>query len=141
MNAKDVFARYSTQVHRWIFTVSSGRLLGSFREMPVLVLTTTGRKSGKARSTMLTAPIADDDRVVIVASYGGDDRNPTWFLNLRANSEVRVTMRGKTTTMRARVATGDEKTDLWPKVVEANPGYADYQRKTDRDIPLVILER
>ena len=140
MNAKDVFSRYSTQVHRWIFSASSGRFLGEFRGMPVLILTTTGRKSGKARSTMLTAPIADDDRVVIVASYGGDDRNPTWFLNLRANPEVRVTMRGTTRTMRARVATSDEKATLWPAVTEANPGYGDYQRKTDRDIPLVILE-
>jgi deazaflavin-dependent oxidoreductase (nitroreductase family) len=140
MNAKDVMARSSTQVHRWIFTATKGRLLGGFRGMPVLILETTGRKSGKARTTMLTAPIADDDRVVIIASYGGDDRNPTWYLNLRANPEVRVTMRGAKKTMRARVATSDEKTALWPAVIEANPGYANYQRKTERDIPVVILE-
>jgi deazaflavin-dependent oxidoreductase (nitroreductase family) len=140
MNAKDVMARYSTQVHRWIFTTSKGRMLGNFRGMPVVVLTTTGRKSGKSRSTMLTAPVAEAQRVVLVASYGGDDRNPTWFLNLRAHPDVQLTMGGSTKPMRARVATSDEKTELWPAITAANPGYGEYQKKTERDIPVVILE-
>ncbi|MGH2795079.1 MAG: nitroreductase family deazaflavin-dependent oxidoreductase, partial [Actinomycetota bacterium] len=108
--------------------------------MPVLVLTTTGRKTGKRRTTMLTSPVQDGAKVVIVASYGGDDRHPTWFLNLRDNPAVEVTMRGSTRKMKAHVASIDEKARLWPKVTEKYSGYAAYQRRTDRDIPLVILE-
>jgi len=99
-----------------------------------------GRKSGKKRTTMLTTPVHDDDRVVLVASYGGDDRHPAWFLNVRDNPEVELEMKGKKRTMRAHVASTDEKAALWPDVVESHKGYAEYQTKTERDIPLVILE-
>ena len=75
-----------------------------------------------------------------MASYGGDDRHPTWFLNLRDNSQVEITMDGRTRRMRARVATPEEKAELWPRVVAAYSGYGQYQRRTDRDIPLVICE-
>lgn len=140
MNSKDVLHRAINGVHRTIFRVSGGRVGGKGAGMPVVELTTTGRKSGKKRSTMLTSPVHDDERVVLVASFGGDDRNPAWFLNLRDSPDVTITMEGKTRDMRARVATPDEKVQLWPQVVEANKGYAGYQEKTDRDIPLVILE-
>ena len=138
--AKDLVARLATSVHEAIFTTSGGRLLGRFSGMPVVKLTTTGRKSGKPRTTMLTSPVQDGDRVVLVASYGGDDRHPAWFLNLRENPEVEVTMLGRTRRMRARVATGQEKGELWPRVTKAYRGYEAYQRRTKRDIPLVILE-
>jgi deazaflavin-dependent oxidoreductase (nitroreductase family) len=108
--------------------------------MPVLELTTIGRKTGKRRSTMLTSPVQDGDSVVLVASYGGDDRHPTWFLNLCDDPSVEITMRGRTRLMRARVASPEEKSTLWPRVVAAHKGYAQYQERTDRDIPLVILE-
>jgi deazaflavin-dependent oxidoreductase (nitroreductase family) len=139
-NAKDLSARAIYLVHDAVFRCSGGRLLGSFGGMPVLKLTTTGRKSGQRRSTMLTSPVREGDRLVIVASYGGDDRHPAWFLNLRDHPDVEVTTGGKTRPMRARVATADEKAELWPKVVAAYKGYAGYQTKTSRDIPLVILE-
>ena len=139
-NAKDLSARAFTAVHEAVFRASGGRLLGSFGGMPVLILKTTGRKSGQLRSTMLTSPVREDDRLVIVASYGGDDRHPAWFLNLQANPHVEVTMGGKTRPMLARVATADEKAELWPKVVTAYKGYEGYQTKTARDIPLVVLE-
>ena len=139
-NAKDVGARIVTSFHRAVFQVSNGRLANRGYGMPVLQLTTTGRKSGKRRTTMLTSPVQDRDRVVIVASYGGDDRHPTWFLNLRDDPNVEVTMDGQTKTMRARVASPEEKAELWPRVVAAHKGYAQYQKRTDRDIPLVILE-
>ena len=138
-NAKDVLTKAVTTVHRSIYHLSGGRLLNRGAGMPVVVLTTTGRKSGHKRQTMLTSPVHDDERVVLVASYGGDDRHPAWFLNLRDHPDVDLEMDGITRAMTARVATAEEKADLWPQVVAANKGYGEYQTKTDRDIPLVIL--
>jgi deazaflavin-dependent oxidoreductase (nitroreductase family) len=139
-NAKDLTTRFLTGIHRAVFRMSNGRLANRGYGMPVLELTTTGRRTGKRRSTMLTSPVQDGGRVVLVASYGGDDRHPTWFLNLRDDPKVEITMHGQTRTMRARVATPEEKAELWPRVVAAHKGYAQYQERTDRDIPLVILE-
>lgn len=139
-NPKDLVTKTVTSLHRGIYHLSGGRLLNRGAGMPVVVLTTTGRKSGQKRQTMLTSPVHDDDRVVLVASYGGDDRNPAWFLNLRDHPGVELEMDGTTRSMTARVANPEEKAELWPRVVEANKGYAGYQTKTDRDIPLVILE-
>ena len=138
--AKDLGARLMTGFHEWVFRASDGRLLGRVAGMPVVMLTTTGRKSGKPRTTMLTSPVQEGERVVLVASYGGDDRHPAWFLNLRANPDVEVTMLGRRRAMRARVATAKEKQRLWPSIVQTYRGYEGYQRRTERDIPLVILE-
>lgn len=132
--------RAVTGAHRAVFRATKGRYLAKIGGMPVLILTTTGRRSGKTRSTMIASPIHDDARVVLVASYGGDDRDPAWFLNLRANPEVSVTMAGHDSRMRARVADDGEKAELWPQIVGAYKGYAGYQKKTKRDIPVVILE-
>lgn len=141
MNAlKDHVVRAVTGVHELVFRRSGGRMLGRFGGMPALVLTTTGRKSGRPRSTMLTAPLVEHGRVVLVASYGGDDRHPAWYLNLAADPEVTVTMDGTETPMRARTASAEEKAELWPRIVAAYRGYAAYQRRTDRDIPVVVLE-
>ena len=137
---KDAFARGGNVLHRALVKASGGRIGGTGYGMPVVILTTTGRKSGKQRETMLTSPVHDDNRVVLVASYGGDDRHPAWFLNLRDNPDVELEMRGKKRPMRARVASADEKNALWPDVIAAYKGYAQYQTRTDRDIPLVILE-
>ena len=139
-SAKDLMARVGNVLHRTIVTATNGRIGGTGFGMPVVILTTTGRKSGKKRTTMLTTPVHDDDRVVLVASYGGDDRHPAWFLNVRDNPEVELEMKGKKRTMRARVASTEEKAALWPDVVKSHKGYAEYQTKTERDIPLVILE-
>jgi deazaflavin-dependent oxidoreductase (nitroreductase family) len=139
-NAKDIGARLVTGFHEAVFRISNGRVGNRGFGMPVLALTTTGRKSGKKRTTMLTSPVQDGDAIVVVASYGGDDRHPQWFLNLRDNPDVEITMDGKTRPMRARVASPEEKAELWPRVVEAYRGYGQYQRRTDRDIPLVICE-
>ena len=137
---KDLMARGANVLHRGIMKGTGGRIGGTGYGMPVVILTTTGRKSGKQRTTMLTSPVHDDNRVVLVASYGGDDRHPAWFLNLRDNPDVELEMRGKKRPMKAHVASDDEKAQLWPEVVKAYKGYAQYQTKTERDIPLVILE-
>jgi deazaflavin-dependent oxidoreductase (nitroreductase family) len=139
-NAKDIGARLVTGFHEAVYRLTNGRIGNRGFGMPVLILTTTGRKTGKQRTTMLTSPVQDGDSVVLVASYGGDDRHPTWFLNLRDNPQVEITMEGRTRRMRARVATPEEKAELWPRVVAAYRGYGQYQTRTDRDIPLVICE-
>ncbi len=138
---KDELFKVATCAHEAVFRATNGRVLGRLGGMPVLVLTTTGRRSGKRRSTMLTSPVHDGERIVLVASYGGDDRHPAWFLNLRENPEVSVVLAGREQAMRGRVATPEEKAELWPRVVRAYEGYGRYQERTDRDVPLVILER
>lgn len=137
---KDSMFRAVTGLHKTLFTATNGRVLGRLAGMPVLVLITTGRKSGHRRSTMLTAPVQKGDSIVLVASFGGDDRHPTWFLNLRDNPEVEAVMDGRRRPMLARVATDEEKSALWPEITESYRGYAGYQKKTDRDIPVVILD-
>jgi deazaflavin-dependent oxidoreductase (nitroreductase family) len=139
-SAKDLMARYWTGLHEAVYRATGGRLFNRFGRLPVVMLTTTGRRSGRRRNTMLISPVQDGDRVVLVASYGGDDRHPAWFLNLRDNPDVELTLDGRTRPMRARVATAEEKAELWPRVTRVYRGYEQYQRRTDRDIPLVILE-
>lgn len=136
----DLGLRTMSQVHRAIVQVTGGRVLSSAFGMPVVELHTVGRKSGLPRSTMLTAPVVDGDRVVLVASKGGDDRDPEWFRNLIAHPAVELTMAGRRRSMRARQASAAEKAELWPRVVAAYRGYGAYQRRTERDIPLVICE-
>jgi deazaflavin-dependent oxidoreductase (nitroreductase family) len=139
VNAKDVAARGITGFHHALLRLSGGKVGGSLAGMPVVVLETVGRKSGEPRQTMLTAPVLDGETVVLVASYGGDDRHPAWYLNLTANPDVHVTLHGERRAMRARTATAEEKAAYWPRIVAAYKGYAGYQRKTDRDIPVVLL--
>jgi deazaflavin-dependent oxidoreductase (nitroreductase family) len=138
--SKDVAAKVVSGLHKVIFQTTKGRIGGTGFGMPVLLLTTIGRKSGRPRETMLTSPVQDGEKLVIVASYGGDNRNPTWLLNLRENPDVEVTMGGSKRHMTARVASSDERAELWPRVTSKYRGYASYQTRTDREIPLVILE-
>jgi deazaflavin-dependent oxidoreductase (nitroreductase family) len=126
--------------HRVLLTLSGGRLGTSFGSMLAVELHTIGRSSGQRRSTMLTAPVHDDGRYVLVASKGGDDRDPQWYRNLVANPDVELTVRGTTIPMRARTATTAERAELWPQIVAAYRGYAAYQRRSSREIPVVICE-
>lgn len=140
MNLKDEAGKLVNTFHRTVVRATGGRVLGEIAGMPVVILSTTGRKTGKQRETMLTAPVVDGDTVVLVASWGGDDRHPLWYRNLEANPDVEITMDGRTRPMRARTATAEEKQELWPRVVNSYKGYGGYQERTDREIPLVILE-
>jgi deazaflavin-dependent oxidoreductase (nitroreductase family) len=137
---KDCAARFATGWHQLVFRSSNGLLINRVFGMPVVMLTTTGRKSGRPRTTMLTSPVQEGDSIILVASYGGDDRHPAWFLNLRENPDVEVMMLGERRRMLARVASRGEKSRLWPVITAAYGGYAQYQRSTKRDIPLVVLE-
>lgn len=140
MNVKDVlFSNVINPFHRTVLRATGGRVGRSLAGMPVVVLETTGRKSGEPRRTMLTAPVVDGDTVVLVASYGGDSRHPAWYLNLTANPDVAIEMDGTRREMTARTATAEEKAALWPRITKSYRGYAGYQKRTDREIPVVLL--
>jgi deazaflavin-dependent oxidoreductase (nitroreductase family) len=137
----DLQLKTMNAIHRGLLKISGGRLGSSAGGMPVLELTTKGRKSGQPRAVMLTSPVQEGDTYVVVASRGGDDQHPAWFLNLRDDPDVEVALAGKPKrAMRARVATPAERAELWPRVTATYKGYANYQTKTDREIPLVMLE-
>lgn len=137
----DLALKAMNTIHRGLLKLSGGRMGWSAGSMPVLELTTTGRKSGEPRSVMLTSPVQEGDTIVIVASRGGDDHHPAWFLNLRDQPRVEVAFKGGARApYTARVATADERARLWPQVTATYKGYAGYQRRTDREIPLVLLD-
>jgi deazaflavin-dependent oxidoreductase (nitroreductase family) len=128
-------------VHRTLLKLTGGKVGWHVGGMSALELTTIGRRSGQSRTVMLTSPTREGDALVIVASRGGDDQHPAWFLNLREHPDVTVSYEGRPRQkMRARVATDAERETLWPRITAAYKGYADYQRKTDRKIPVVLLE-
>lgn len=128
-------------LHRALLKISGGRMGWEASKMPVLELTTTGRKSGQPRSVMLTSPLQEGSTVVVVASRGGDDTHPAWFLNLRDNPDVEVAYKGAPKQkMTARVADADERARMWPLIVADHKNYGDYQTKTTREIPLVLLD-
>ena len=127
-------------IHKTLLAVSFGKVGWDAGKMPVLKLTTTGRKSGQKRLVMLTSPIQIGETWVIVASKGGDDDHPAWFLNLQDNPTVEVDIRGKKTTRTARIATSEERTKLWPEITAKYANYGGYQNRTNREIPLVSLE-
>ena len=136
----DIGLKTMSRVHRVILRGTGGRVLNSALGMQVVELHTVGRKSGLPRSTMLTAPVIDGKRIVLVASKGGDDRDPDWYRNLMAHPDAELTVDGQRRPVRARRASAEEKTELWPRVVAAYGGYAGYQRRTQRDIPLVLCD-
>jgi len=126
--------------HKAALRMTGGRWPNDLFGMPGVELQTIGNKSGEPRTVMLTSPIHDESRVVLIASKGGDSRDPQWYRNLSANPDVRITMHGETRAMRARTASPDEKAALWPDIVAVYKGYDSYQKKAGRDIPVVILE-
>lgn len=126
--------------HRALLALTGGRFPRTVLGMQPVELHVTGRRSGQRRSTMLTAPVCEDDFVVLVASKGGASRNPQWYENLVANPDVELTIGDRTRPMRARTAGPEERAELWPAIVAAYRGYGDYQRHTDREIPVVICE-
>lgn len=137
----DAVLKAMNTLHRGLLKLSGGRVGWTASSMPVLELTTTGRKSGQPRSVMLTSPLQEGAAIVVVASRGGDDHHPAWFLNLRGNPDVEVAFKGEPKRpMRARVANSEERARMWPLVTADHKNYAGYQTKTQREIPLVLLE-
>ena len=137
----DALLKGMNAVHRAILKASFGKIGWSGYGMPVLELTTTGRKSGQSRTVLLTSPWQDGDTIAIVASRGGDDIHPAWYWNIQADPSVQVKLQGQPTRpMRARVATPDERARIWPELTAEHKNYAGYQERTEREIPVVLLE-
>lgn len=137
----DLMMKSMNRFHRTLLKVSGGRLGWKAGGMPVLELTTVGRRSGQKRASMLTSPVQTGDSIVVVASRGGDPVHPAWFLNLRDQPEVEVVWKGQPQcTMVARVAEGEERAALWAQIMADFPHYGSYQDKTTREIPLVVLD-
>ena len=137
---KDAVVKFWSTLHEATYRATNGRALNRVLGMKVVRLTTIGRKSGTPRQTMLTSPIFEDDAIVLVASNGGDARHPQWFKNVLACPDVVVTTEDSTRSMRARVAEGAERARLWRRIRDATLTYDFYQGRTERELPIVILE-
>ena len=133
--ALDFFSGANVQLYR----VSGGRIGGRMGRAPVLLLHHVGRKSGTPRVTPVLF-LADDSRLVIVGSKGGAAKHPAWFHNLRANPLTTVEVARRRFQVRAREATEAERAAYWPRMKEIYPSYAVYQQRTERILPVVVLE-
>jgi deazaflavin-dependent oxidoreductase (nitroreductase family) len=129
-----------TAVHRAIYRATGGRLGGNLLGIRVLLLTTTGRRSGRERVTPLLY-VPDEKGFVVVATNAGDERDPAWWLNLRARPDATVQAGREVHAVRAREAAPDEEAVLWPRLLASYGPYARYRAHTKRHIPVVILER
>ena len=138
MTTNHPLVRVVSVVHRGLYRLSGG-LLGANVGAPILLLTTLGRKSQQSRTTPLLY-LKDGDHWIIVASNGGDDRHPAWWLNLKANPIAQIQVGRVVNQVRAREATELERNRLWPHLVGMYSVYDDYQRRTSRKIPIVFLE-
>lgn len=128
-----------SKLHVALYRTSGGRIAGRFgKTAPVLLLTTTGRKTGKRRTTPLLF-VEEAGRYVIVASVGGAPRQPAWYLNLRSNPEATIQVGKRKLAVRAETAEPEERSRLWGQVTQMYPRYDSYQAKTSREIPVVIL--
>jgi deazaflavin-dependent oxidoreductase (nitroreductase family) len=131
--------KYFTRAHIWIYQRTNGRLGAKLLWFPAALLTTVGRRSGQPRVTA-TLYLRDGDVVVLPASFGGRDRDPRWYLNLKSNPKVHLQIRGEHLNMTARDATDEERRRYWPPLIRMYPPYKGYRDATDRAIPLVVCE-
>ncbi|HEY6409084.1 MAG TPA: nitroreductase family deazaflavin-dependent oxidoreductase [Ktedonobacteraceae bacterium] len=130
--------RFFTGMHVFFYRLSGGKLGGTFGNSPVLLLNTVGRKTGQPRTSPLLY-LQDGNDLILVASHGGAPKHPAWWLNLQAKPETEVEVGRKKLKVTARQADAEERARLWPLLVDMYGSYADYQKKTMREIPVVIL--
>jgi F420H(2)-dependent quinone reductase len=133
-----VLIRVFIALNVWLYRLSGGRVMGKMGAAPILLLTTAGRKSGRSR-TVPVLYLQDDGSFVLVASFAGAPKHPVWYLNLEANPKVALQVASRHFAGTARRASAEEKARLWPRLVEMYPQYASYQKRTTRDIPVVIV--
>jgi len=133
------FIRFFSVLNRGWYKLTGGRIASKFHGAPVVLLTTTGRKTGKERTWPLLT-LKEGDAYLFAASFGGHDQHPGWYLNLVANPEVTVQDRGRTVRGRARVTTDPERAELYQRFVDVYSTYGDYAQATDREIPVVVVE-
>ena len=130
-----IFIRFQIAVFRW----TNGRAMSALRGMPILLLTTVGRKTGKSRTTPLMY-IRDGEGYVIIASNSGRALHPAWFHNLQASPQARIEIPGQRLDVSATVATQTERDRFWPQLVSKAPFFDGYQRNTSRLIPMILLK-
>jgi F420H(2)-dependent quinone reductase len=131
--------KYFARAHIWVYRRTNGRVGAKLLWFPAALITTTGRKSGRPRTTP-TLYLDDGDRVILPASFGGRDADPAWYLNLESNPDVHVQIRSRHLDLRARDATDDERNRYWPRLIKMYPPYRGYRQAADRAIPMVVCE-
>ena len=136
---RDRTAKYLSAIHRVLYRSTRGVVGRRLVDNDVCLLTTTGRRSGKQHTVPLLY-LRDDNRLVVIASWGGRNEHPHWYLNLLANPEADAQVLGDRWSVSARTADPNERADWWPKVLDAYDGYAVYESRTDREIPVVFLD-
>ena len=136
---KDSSARRLSRLHSWVFRATRGRIGTRLVGNDMLLLTTRGRASGRRHTTPLLY-LRSGDSFVVIASWGGRDYHPDWYTNLLNQPEAQVQVGRTTVAVRARVAEGSERDRWWDQAVQAYDGYARYQRRTARSVPIVVLE-
>jgi deazaflavin-dependent oxidoreductase (nitroreductase family) len=130
--------RYGGALHRFLYRASGGRIGGRLWGLRVVLLTTTGRRTGKRRTVPLCS-LRDGDDVVVIGSYGGLDRPPAWSLNLEADPNAELEDGHERRSVVARTASPEERVRLWAEVTARAPGYLEYERRTSREIPVILL--
>ena len=135
----DLWLRAISDLHTFWYRVSGGWIGGRFGRAPILLLTTTGRKTGRKRTTPLLY-YQDGDNAVVIASKGGDPHHPTWYLNLKHDPQAQVQVRSEVRHVLAETAGPEERARLWPLITAMYPLYDSYQRRTSREIPVVVLK-
>jgi len=137
-------ARYMVKLfgkaHKVLYRMSGGRVFAKLGRAPMLLLTATGRKSGKPRTTPLLY-VEDGDGFAVVASFGGAPEHPSWYRNLEKNPEATLQIKNRVISVTASTATPEEKKRLWPRLTAIYPDYDTYQKETTRDIPVVLLRK
>ena len=135
-----LLVKYFARAHIWVYQRTNGRLGAKLLRFPAALVTTKGRRTGEPRTTA-TLYLRDGDRVVLPASFGGRDRDPFWYSNLRENPAVHMQIRAEHLDLFARDANSDERERYWPQLIRIYPPYKGYRQAADRVIPLVVCER
>ena len=135
---KDSQVRFLSRLHRAVFAATGGRIGRRLAGNDMLLLTTTGRRGGKPHTVPLLY-LRDDDRYVVIASFGGRPYHPAWYLNLMADPSVEVQIQGRKVQAIASIASPEERAVWWPRIARAYRGYSEYAQRTDRTIPVVFI--
>ncbi len=133
-----LFFKIFTAIHTILYRLTGGKFGSKVQGLPVLLLTTTGRKTGRVRTTPL-GHFTHNGGYVIIASNAGFDTHPGWFHNLKSNPRASIQVGEAQIDVTAEIAGADQRSELWEKLVKLSPGYAGYAKKTNRTIPVVIL--
>ena len=127
-----------SKLHKFIYNLTGGKLMGTLMGLPMIFLTTTGRVSNKPRTTPLTY-LKDNDDFICVASFGGYKKHPDWYLNLQKNNRLKINVKGKSFNAISNTIYGEEKSEIWKRVIKFYPGFKKYQERTAREIQIVRI--